>query len=168
ETERIFHSTRMPQRLQEMVDALGGDPVLVREIIARPALSGRLLRSRFASQPPAFGESFDAWWGRVGSTLDGERVATVGSADPLPPLPLLPTPGGASRARATDSLTCPPGGLWDNGALASPPDTRSYPTGVWTGSLFIVWGGEYSYGGTITRFATGGRYDPATDTWRPT
>ncbi|HEU5182289.1 MAG TPA: hypothetical protein VFW45_16000, partial [Candidatus Polarisedimenticolia bacterium] len=36
---------------------------------------------------------------------------------------------------------------------------------VWTGNLMIVWGGWDSGG---TSLASGGRYDPATDTWAPT
>jgi hypothetical protein len=42
------------------------------------------------------------------------------------------------------------------------PEARSFHTAVWTGSLMLVWGGE---GVTGTFFNTGGRYDPATDSW---
>ena len=44
-----------------------------------------------------------------------------------------------------------------------PPSARYYHTAVWTGSVMIVWGGT----GT-SYFNTGGRYDPATDTWLAT
>jgi N-acetylneuraminic acid mutarotase len=37
---------------------------------------------------------------------------------------------------------------------------------VWTGSKMIVWGGTRKAGGEFQQ--TGGRYDPATDTWTPT
>jgi hypothetical protein len=38
---------------------------------------------------------------------------------------------------------------------------RQLHTAVWTGAEMIVWGGWDG----VTAFATGGRYDPATDTW---
>jgi hypothetical protein len=46
---------------------------------------------------------------------------------------------------------------------AGPPDGREGHTAVWTGSEMIVWGG---YGGSF--FNTGGRYNPATDSWTAT
>ena len=46
------------------------------------------------------------------------------------------------------------------------PSARLLHTAVWTGSEMIVWGGiDESFFNT---FNTGGRYDPATDTWTPT
>jgi putative metal-binding protein len=48
---------------------------------------------------------------------------------------------------------------------ANVPDVRSEHSAVWTGTEMIVWGGS-SPGFGIMK--TGGRYNPATDTWRPT
>jgi len=48
-------------------------------------------------------------------------------------------------------------------SAGSPSGAREGATAVWTGSEMIVWGGL----DTQPR-ATGGRYDPATDTWKPT
>src|SRR5439155_3158213 len=45
------------------------------------------------------------------------------------------------------------------------PSARCSHTAVWTGSVMVVWGG---YGGTAGSFDTGGRYDPAADTWTAT
>ena len=55
------------------------------------------------------------------------------------------------------------GGCADNtwAATAAPPEARSRHTAVWTGSEMIIWGGQ-SNGGLLD---TGGRYNPATDTW---
>src|SRR5581483_8065583 len=55
------------------------------------------------------------------------------------------------------------GGCVDNtwAATAAPPEARDLHTAVWTGSEMIIWGGQ-SNGGLLD---TGGRYDPATDTW---
>ena len=49
ETERVLRSTRSPARLRELIDALGGDPILVQECLVRPALVDRLARAHFAS-----------------------------------------------------------------------------------------------------------------------
>jgi len=45
------------------------------------------------------------------------------------------------------------------------PSSRSDFTAVWTGTEMIVWGGWTGVGDLVTD--TGGRYDPATDTWSP-
>src|SRR6185369_2492461 len=41
------------------------------------------------------------------------------------------------------------------------PDSRTYHYAVWTGTEMIVWGG----GSMGPGLRTGGRYNPATDTW---
>ena len=46
-------------------------------------------------------------------------------------------------------------------ATAAPPEARDSHTAVWTGSEMIIWGGEAD--NSIVN--SGGRYDPATDTW---
>ena len=46
-----------------------------------------------------------------------------------------------------------------------PPDARRDHAAVWTGSEMIVWGGA---NGVIGYFNTGGRYNPATDSWTAT
>ncbi len=83
------------------------------------------------------------WWSEAESLLDAGTVATVAGSSSLPP------PREASTLEAC-------GDLWDNGSLDDVPDGSQNARGVFTGSLVIVWGG---YAGT------GGRYDPATDSW---
>ena len=46
-------------------------------------------------------------------------------------------------------------------ATAAPPEARDSHTAVWTGSEMIIWGGENNN----ALFNSGGRYDPATDSW---
>ena len=48
-------------------------------------------------------------------------------------------------------------------ATAAPPEARDLHTAVWTGSEMIIWGGEANN----SLLDSGGRYDPATDTWAP-
>lgn len=45
------------------------------------------------------------------------------------------------------------------------PNARGCHTSVWTGTYMVVWGGENWTGTNMVDFSTGGRYDPATDTW---
>jgi N-acetylneuraminic acid mutarotase len=53
--------------------------------------------------------------------------------------------------------------------MAESPDTpqaRYDHSAIWTGSEMIVWGG-FNYDYSYDPINTGGRYDPATDTWAP-
>jgi N-acetylneuraminic acid mutarotase len=45
------------------------------------------------------------------------------------------------------------------------PSARYYATGVWTGTEMIVWGGRSGAVNDPTHYDTGGRYNPATNTW---
>ncbi len=58
-------------------------------------------------------------------------------------------------------------GVWVATSTTNAPDARLYHTAVWTGSEMVVWGGcAYNTNGTsCVEKNTGGRYDPATDTW---
>src|SRR6185295_18790317 len=48
EMERQAKGSRMPERLRELYEALGNDPVLVAECLARPALVDRLSRNFYS------------------------------------------------------------------------------------------------------------------------
>src|SRR5437867_5230679 len=51
EMERVARSTRMPERLEELYSVLENDPLLIQESVIRPALTDRLARALFASDP---------------------------------------------------------------------------------------------------------------------
>src|SRR6266498_1517717 len=58
---------------------------------------------------------------------------------------------------------------WTATSMTNAPEPREFHTAVWTGEEMIVWGGrffdpnfQYEY------LNTGGRYNPATDTWTAT
>jgi N-acetylneuraminic acid mutarotase len=59
---------------------------------------------------------------------------------------------------------------WVATSTVGAPVGRESHTAVWTGSEMVVWGGYSSdpYTGFPQYFDTGGRYDPATDSWMPT
>ncbi len=58
-------------------------------------------------------------------------------------------------------------GVWTATSTTNAPAARLYHTAVWTGSEMIVWGGcaPTSSGASCPEKDTGGRYNPATDTW---
>ncbi len=151
EMDRMIRRTRMPDRLREIFTALGDDPVLIQECLARPALVDRLIRGFQASDHP--GQTWDTWWSGIEAGLDDTQVR-VSALEGQPP----PEVGGPEVPQPESGV---PDDVWDNGALDDLPDPRENPTAVWTGSEMLVWGGRNN---DIT-LDTGGRYDPATDTW---
>ncbi len=56
---------------------------------------------------------------------------------------------------------------WRPLPLAGDPTPRTSFSGVWTGTELVVWGGWAGLSSSNV-LATGGRYNPATDAWRPT
>lgn len=56
-----------------------------------------------------------------------------------------------------------PTGSWQHTATAGAPSARCDQAAVWTGSEMIVWGGMKCSG--TEYFKTGGRYDPANNSW---
>lgn len=104
EIERMARQTRRPEVLRELWAALGNDPLVIAECLARPLLVDRLARERSPLN--------DLFQGELSST--------------------------------------------------GVPTSRSSHTAVWTGSEMIIWGGQDSSG---SRYNSGGRYFPATDTW---
>ncbi len=262
ELQRMAGQTRMPDRLQELYAALGGNPFLIRECLARPMLVDRLARNFFAFDQTLHRESRDAAerlrrdliaGSRESSpTQPGAQVVEVVRETPAPsnkgsspglrvqPEPLrlasgefdswvdrLPASPGkvgpveedrgqfiirrvlerdsdharvatyAVRKRAWEdwwsavspgleeripaaavshaeslplprpasSPTCLPDQTWDNGSLDGYFTGRSWHTAVWTGSLMLIFGGNFMDGSAAGRTAL--RYDPATDTWSP-
>ncbi len=93
-------------------------------------------------------KSFDDWWVIQRVAVDPDAVAAVADGNGLP------TP--VSGARAFD-----PERDWNDGSLDESSHPRAFSAGVWTGSRVVAWGG-YSDGVALS----GGRYDPATDTWQ--
>jgi len=66
---------------------------------------------------------------------------------------------GARYNPATDT--------WTTMSLTNAPFRRNSHTAVWTGTEMIVWGGCNTTG-HLCGENSGGRYNPVTDTWRPT
>jgi len=154
EMNRMARETRQPEALRELFAALGDDPFLVAEVLARPTLVERLARNSFeadakatqteSAKPGAGTASFDAWWeGASRQYAVTESLADEGFAYQL---------AQVNASAAADDTWSP--------TAALPVATGSLP--VWTGTEVIIWGGTTQYGG---RTNAGSRYNPATDTW---
>jgi hypothetical protein len=135
--------------VRELFKALGSDPFVVAECLARPIAAERLLARLNA----------DA---RVNTALKASWLATAKTKVPVAiaearrlsyTLPVVASPlGGCTED------------TWTQTSLTNVPIARASHTAVWTGSEMIVWGG---YDGSNFLY-TGGRYNPGTDSWTAT
>src|SRR6266478_4224279 len=150
EMERMARNTKQPEVLRELFEALGNDPFVIAECLARPVLTERLVADPpvVAGVSPAQRNSFAA--STAAST--GNRIGVTTNVDNARyKLPQISVP----LDYGDDTWT----------ATAAPPEIRESHTAVWTGSEMIVWGGIPGEGRCLN---TGGRYNPATDTWTAT
>lgn len=78
--------------------------------------------------------------------------------------------GGSARAdTATGGRYDPGTDTWTTTSMVGAPRPRREHQAVWTGEAMVVWGGGFRYYEDNVRYiSSGGRYDPATDTWSPT
>src|SRR5882724_5744420 len=145
EMERMAQHTRQPEVLRELFDALGNDPFVIAECLARPVLAERLTADLWGQNRT---NPFESAWVKG---EPGTSVATS-SKDAAYTLPSIPE----GIPPCTDDT-------WTATNLTNAPVARYYHTGVWTGSEMIVWGG---YNGSDLN--SGGRYTPSTDAWTAT
>ena len=194
EMERMASHTKQPEVLRELFEALGNDPFVIAECLARPVLTERLIADLSAQHQTGRLESLRTAELRTVSiaTMLGQVAYT---------LPVIASPSGG----CTDDT-------WTPTTLTNAPDAGSHTavwtgsemivwggavfsyfqhrrkiqsqhrqldshqhhqcarcpdrhTAVWTGSEMIVWGGEPEY---QIESNTGGRYDPGTDSWTAT
>jgi N-acetylneuraminic acid mutarotase len=138
EMDRMAQNTRQPEVLQELFEALGNDPSLIAECLARPLLAERLLAHPAIERVKQQSRTFN------------QTVAAGANYT----LPKISYPSGGC---VEDT--------WTPTNLTGAPEGRRSHTAVWTGSEMIVWGGwnENSF-----PLNTGGRYNPSTDSWTAT
>jgi N-acetylneuraminic acid mutarotase len=150
ELGRMAGGSRDTKTLSELFEALGNDPFVIAETLARASLAERLVRNAYAAGPLLRGESadrsFDAWWA---DQRDRLAAAVPGTAFEFR-LPALDPAG------CVDDTWSP--------TRTEVPDGRFGHTAVWTGTEMIVWGGQNEFHDDMNN---GGRYNPATDTWTP-
>src|SRR5207248_2012436 len=135
EMDRMAQNTRQPEVLQELFEALGNDPFVIAECLARPMLAERLLAHPAVERVKQQSRTFD------------QTVAAGANYT----LPTISDPSGRCS-----------GDTWTPTSLTGAPEGRVAHTAVWTGSEMIVWGGDGPNGSS---FNTGGKYNPITDSW---
>jgi hypothetical protein len=141
EIERMARSTKQPDVLGELFEALGSDPFVIAECLARPVFTERMVADLSAHDK---GERFALL--RTQAASGNFSITTSGKA--TYDLPEISNPNAC-----TDDT-------WTATSTSSAPNARSEHTAVWTGSEMIVWGG---YNGSLLN--TGGKYNPSTDSW---
>ncbi len=188
EIDRMVSESQRPEMLRELFDALGDDPFMVAECLARPNLAERMVRAWSGAA------DFDAWWTGRRSSLtadvaipDAVYVTVVPQAgsctndtwmatrqdvpDPKPLATAVWTGsemivwGGIGNNAPTGGRYNPATDTWTPTSIVNAPVARQEHRAVWTGTRMIVWGGQDVSLGALN---SGGRYDPATDTWAPT
>jgi N-acetylneuraminic acid mutarotase len=142
EMERMARDTKQPEVLRELFEALGNNPSVIAECLARPVLTERLVAELSAHDK---GQRFAVLRTQVTAskfsiTMLGNATYALPEIDPC-----------------TDDT-------WTATTTTNAPSARSFNTAVWTGSEMIVWGGGTA-SGTLN---TGGRFDPSIDSWTAT
>ncbi len=144
EMDRMAENTKQPEVLRELFDALGNDPFVVAECLARPLLSERLITN--LAQEQREGRLALA---KVGGKNQTRNVVLTDANYALPTI--SDAPSGCTPDSWTDMNT------------PNVHARRWLHTAVWTGSEMIIWGGA-----NPMALNTGGRYNPTTDTWTAT
>ena len=144
EMDRMAWNTKQPEVLHELFEALGNDPAVIAECLARPILAERLIADLSAQDQTRQVESpqTEALRAMSVATTLGQVIYT------------LPKIAEAGDPPCADN--------WTATSTTNAPDARANQTAVWTGSEMIVWGGTNDF---VNDLDTGGRYDPSTDSW---
>jgi len=114
EMDRMAQHTKQPEVLRELFDALGNDPFVIAECLARPVLSERLVTS-----------------------LDAKQVKT----GVLKPTVMAAATANYTLPAITDGANECTDDTWTATSTITEPPRRSEHTAIWTGSEMIVWGG---------------------------
>ena len=120
EMERMARNTKQPEVLRELFQALGNDPFVIAECLARPVLTERLVAELSAHDK---GQRFALLRTQAArqTNLASQRQAQ---------LPIL----FQRLNQCTDNT-------WTATSTTNAPTARFGHTAVWTGSEMIVWGG---------------------------
>ena len=145
EMERMAAHTKQPEVLRELFEALGNDPFVIAECLARPAVAERLVTNLSCNDRDQFHTSR--------ASAENQMAKLIAAVSPNYK---LPTMSGAPNGCTDDT--------WTATSTTNAPSPRDGHTAVWTGTEMIVWGGHQQ----PDVLNTGGRYNPSTDTWSTT
>jgi N-acetylneuraminic acid mutarotase len=173
EMDRMAKGTKDPAMLKELFAALGNDPYMIAECLARPVLADHLAREGYEGVGPGAkgsqvdlperrnneadptpGSSFDAWWSLKSRSLSPDDPTCAGPFS----LPTLPEMGTLEAAACS--------GVWVHSSMNEVLEAHAQHSAVWTGTEMIIWGGNNDADNTVLQ--SGYRYDPSTDSWSRT
>ena len=123
EMDRMARDTKQPEVLRELFEALGNDPAVIAECLARPTLAERLI-AEFSAQ-------------------DENQQVESPQTDKLRTMSVATTLGQVvyTLPRIADPGDPPCADEWTATTTSNAPHGRSLHIAVWTGSEMIVWGG---------------------------
>jgi hypothetical protein len=121
EIDRMASQTKQPEVLRELFQALGNDPFVIAECLARPTLADLLIKSAMAYRDVSLAMSQPI------NSRKADRALFGGYT-----LPRVPTTLNGTGA-CIDA--------WAATSTVNAPTARDLHTAVWTGSEMIVWGG---------------------------
>ena len=156
EMERMAQHTRQPDVLRELFQALGNEPLIIAECLARPVLVERLIGDLDAKEDvPA----------RSAACPGLGQQAVVATYCDLHKMSMVMASGAAeySLPEISDPAACTDD-AWTPTSTTNAPSARRNHTAVWTGTEMIIWGGFNSSG----VLSSGRKYTPSTDTWTAT
>ena len=120
--DRMAKHTKQPEVLRELFKALGNDPFVIAECLARPALAERNLAVVAPRTQP-----MEVSRGMVEAPI--HKAAYAASANYT-----LPRISNAPNGCTDDT--------WTATSTTNAPSPREEHTAVWTGTEMIVWGGH--------------------------
>jgi hypothetical protein len=119
EMDRMAQHTKYPERLCEAFEALGNDPFVIAECLARPALAERLLTDLDAHDRRFDAQLKQSWLAKAATKVPVTMAAVSANYT----LPVISSPSGG----CTDDT-------WTPTTLTGAPAGRTGHTAVWTGS----------------------------------
>jgi N-acetylneuraminic acid mutarotase len=143
EMERMAQHTKQPEVLRELFAALGNDPHIIAECLARPVLLERL---QFVTVESRKGP-FEPWSAKEAHDQTPDITAAANTTYTVPAISSQPSGCIDDTWTATSKINA--------------PGSRTGHIAVWTGTEMIVWGGADLRG----YLKSGGRYNPSTDSW---
>src|SRR6266496_3257834 len=179
EMDRMAQHTKLPEVLHELFEALGNDPFVIAECLARPVLADRLLTRSVADQVKEISLTSSEIVaaasytlptisdGASGCTNDTWAATTTANAPSARYSHTAVWTGtemivwGSYDYATTGGRYNPGTDSWTSTSTTNAPSRRQFFTAVWTGNEMIVWGG---FNGT-SFLNTGRRYNPGTDSW---
>ena len=161
EMDRMASHTKQPEVLRELFAALGNDPFVIAECLARPVLAERFANGDpVVAAPNAFGAAHPARMPPQKPLLAG----WLAKAETQVPVLMAAAKANYALPAISDRPSGCIGDSWTATSTTNAPQARAFHTAVWTGSEMIVWGGTAGSGS----LNTGGRYNPGTDSWTAT